>query len=413
MKITKPNHFCGDVVVPGDKSISHRGLIFGAIAKGRTTLEGLSNGKDVCSTINCLRKLGIRVENNTVYGGGFQQPCGFLDCGNSGTTMRLLMGLLSGLPFSADLIGDESLSKRPMERAAIPLRKMGAKIDAAFPVRVEGGNLSGAAYALPVASAQIKSALLLAGLYANGTTKIMGKIQSRDHTERMLPYFGADLSAGSDAIILEGPKTLVGKSLKIPGDPSSAAYWAAAACMIPGAKIRIRNVSLNPTRIAFFDVLKSMGADISYQPVFSETPEPLGTIEAKFSALSGIKVSEEIVPYLIDEIPILSVLAVFAEGKTCIKGIEELRHKESDRIKATCINLQKMGAIVESSQDSLSIEGVQKLNGAVLDTYQDHRIAMAFSIAGLVAEGETTIKNSRIASISYPDFYKTLRRFCG
>lgn len=368
-----------------------------SLADGECYLTGLSHGEDVRSTRKCLQRMGTGVP---------------LDCGNSGTTIRLLMGLLAGKPYSSTLTGDASLAKRPMERIAIPLRMMGAEINANFPVHIQGAPLHGIDYELPIASAQLKSAILLAALQAEGRTTLTGKIQSRDHTERMLRYFGVNLEWNEEMISIVGPQRLKAKPFQIPGDPSSAAFWIGGAAIVPGGDVQIHKVSLNPTRLAFYEVLRTMGAAIRYTEKGGNT-ELYGTIRGTYAPLKGIKVPQEVIPYLIDEIPLLSVIAVFAEGETVIKGIEELRYKESDRIEAVCENLKKMGAEVHSTQDSIVIEGPQKIHGATIETFHDHRIAMAFSIAALQAEGTTTIQNSEIASISYPNFYETLEVLYG
>ena len=394
----------GKVEVPGDKSLSHRALILGAMAEGTTTVCGLGLGSDVLSTKRCLQDLGVIFEGNQIHGKGlrgFLSPKNPLDCGNSGTTLRFLMGLLAGQDFEASLIGDASLSKRPMGRVADPLRQMGAAIDGDFaPVTIRGANLQAINYSLPIASAQVKSALLLAALFARGTMCLSGKIQSRTHTEEMLASFGVNLSVESGAIKIAGGQTLKPCTLKIPGDPSSAAFFAAGAALVRGSSITFSNVLLTSGRDAFFKVLKKMGGNVRF------TPE----LAVSYSPLRGVAITEEQVPFLIDEIPLLAILGAFAEGETSVRGASELRFKECDRIAAVCNNLREMGAKIEMFPDGFLIRGPQKLHGASIDSFGDHRIAMAFAIAALAAEGQSEIKNSEVAAISYPNFFETLEQ---
>ncbi len=421
-QIIKPvPRFRGKPKIPGDKSISHRSLIFGALAEGKTEVTDILESGDVQSTAQCLRDLGVKITkvgNKTFVEGvgaaGFRQPSGALDCGNSGTTIRLMMGVLSGSNLRApvQLIGDGSLTKRPMKRVAEPLRKMGATFTLTntdyAPLTVTGTELQGIDYQLKIASAQIKSAIILAGLHAKGVTTIRGEIHSRDHTERMLDYFGVRVEQTSESVSVRGGQKLTAHPVHVPGDPSTAAFWMAAACLIPGAEIEMENIALNPTRIGFINVLKRMGADIRIE-VVAERPEPVGRVTVRHGKLKGTRLSEAEIPTLIDELPLLAVLATQAHGTTEVVGAEELRVKESDRIEAVATNLRAMGGKIEVRKDGYLIEGPQSLRGATLETFHDHRIAMAFSIAGMFAAGETVIKDAECASISYPEFYTTLK----
>ncbi|MBL6991100.1 MAG: 3-phosphoshikimate 1-carboxyvinyltransferase [Bacteriovoracaceae bacterium] len=413
----------GNVPLPGDKSLSHRALIFGALAQGgETKISNLLQGADVLSTKNCLASMGVQFEDKgndlLVKGLGasnFKVPGGALNCGNSGTTIRLLMGPLSALSFSTTLIGDESLSKRPMSRVSDPLAQMGAQItltDGNFaPINIKGAPLKGINYQLPKASAQVKTALLLAGLFADGATTLTGKIQSRDHTERLLPAFGVNVDTTDSHIsIMGGQKLSSAGSIHIPGDISSASFWMAAACIHKGSWMEFDNISLNPTRVGFLKVLERMGAKVDYQ-IEVEKPEPIGSLRIEYAPLAGVTISKEEIPSLIDEIPILAVLATYAEGETKITGAKELRFKESDRIEAVASNLKSMGAKVETYEDGLCIKGPQALRGAKIETFHDHRIAMAFSIAALGAKGSTEIIDSQTVDISYPSFFETLKKY--
>jgi 3-phosphoshikimate 1-carboxyvinyltransferase len=418
-KISPAQRFKGRPKIPGDKSISHRGLIFGALADGKTEVIDILESGDVQSTARCLRDLGVGISkegNKTVVQGigsrGFSEPKGILDCGNSGTTIRLMMGVLAGRGITATLTGDGSLVKRPMKRVSEPLRLMGAQFTLTnndyAPLTVKGAKLHGIDYDLKIASAQIKSAILLAGLAAEGTTTIRGEIQSRDHTERFLKYFGASLEVTPELVRVTGGQKLRGGIVQVPGDPSTAAFWMGAASLIPGAEVEMEKIALNPTRIGFLKALQRMGAKISTE-VTSELPEPVGKIRVAFGTLRGTKITHAEVPTLIDEIPLLAVLASQATGVTEVEGAEELRVKESDRIEAVATGLRAMGVEIEVRKDGFRIEGPQPLKGAQIQSFHDHRIAMAFSIAGLVARGETTIHDAECTSISYPGFYQTLR----
>jgi 3-phosphoshikimate 1-carboxyvinyltransferase len=409
----------GCPAIPGDKSISHRGLIFSALAKGRSEVLHILESADVQSTARVLRQLGVEIKKQgaltIVESGGakaFRSPDQILDCGNSGTTMRLLMGVLSALPQSqAEMTGDESLVKRPMKRVAQPLEQMGAKFELTrndyAPLKVWGQKLRAVDFELKIASAQIKTAVMLAALFAEGTSRIHGEIHSRDHTERLLGHFGVQVQSNSGEVLVKGEQKFEPARLKVPGDPSTAAFWLAGATLLPGSHIELQNISLNPTRIGFIRVLQRMGAQIKID-VTETDPEPVGTIEVSYAPLKGVVVSASEVPSLIDELPLLAVLATQAHGVTQVSGAEELRVKETDRIEAVAKNLRAMGAKIETKHDGFIIEGPQKLKGTSIESFHDHRIAMGFSIASLVSEGSTVIQNSECVAISYPEFFSTL-----
>lgn len=430
-RVVSPSRkLAGIAEIPGDKSISHRAMIFGAIASGRTVVRNLLDSGDVHSTQDCLRALGVRITpgagggaRETVVEGvgkhGLREPLSVLDCGNSGTTMRLMMGLLAGQGFEATLTGDDSLIKRPMKRVAAPLAQMGAQFSLTredyAPLTVhgrKGARLKATDYSLKVASAQVKTSLLLAGLYADGVTTLRGELGSRDHTERMLPHFGVKLRVSPDSISVDGEQKLTGCEVHVPGDPSSAAFWMAAAALVPGADVEIRNVSLNPTRIGFMRVLERMGARVEYD-VTESMPEPRGNVRVRQAALRGTSVEPGEIPSLIDELPVLAVLATQAEGETVVHGARELRVKESDRIEAVARNLRAMGGVIETFEDGYAVRGIQKLRGARIDSFLDHRIAMSFAIAGLIAQGDTEIEGVESVLISYPNFFEVLNQLTG
>ncbi len=418
--IKSGNKIIGSLSVPGDKSISHRALMLGAIAKGETQIINLSSGRDVVATWNCLAQLGIKIEkknNRThVHGKGLYgliSPKKILNAENSGTTMRLLSGILAGQPFESTITGDNSLKKRPMTRIIQPLTLMGAKIESnngKAPLKIKGGKLKGIKYKSPIASAQVKSSLLLAGLYASGKTSVEEPFQSRDHTERMLSHFGVTVKKNNLKIEINGPAEFMASSINVPGDISSAAFFMVAASIVPGSKILIPGVGINPTRRSIIDVLKKMGAKIKEENKGEENLEPTADITVESSQLRSIKISGAVIPGIIDEIPILAVAATQAEGETIIRDARELRFKESDRIKTVTKNLRKMGAKLEELDDGFIIPGPQKLKGAVVESFGDHRIAIAFSIAGLIAEGETTIRETECVEISFPGFFETLTK---
>jgi 3-phosphoshikimate 1-carboxyvinyltransferase len=411
--------FSGKPRVPGDKSVSHRGLIFGALASGQTEIHNLLESGDVNSTASCLRQLGAVIEKKgsaTFVQGlgsaGFRSPKEILDCGNSGTTMRLLMGVLSGcFGLQAELTGDASLIKRPMKRVAEPLRQMGAQMsltqDDFAPLKISGSELHAIDYELKIASAQIKTAIVLAALLAKGRTRIHGEIHSRDHTERLLAHFGVQIESNSKEIWVQGGQKFKSSRLNVPGDPSTAAFWLAGACLVPNTKFELDNISLNPTRTGFIRALQKMGAKLELQ-VTEERPEPIGTIRISAGELRGIQIGGAEIPSLIDELPMLAVLATQAHGVTEVTGAEELRVKETDRIEAVAVNLRAMGAKIETRPDGFRIEGPQKLRGATINSFHDHRIAMAFSIATLIASSGSEIQGAECVSISYPAFFDTL-----
>lgn len=410
--------------VPGDKSLSHRALLFAALAEGESTIHGLLRAADVHSTWGCLASMGIEIREHDgvvkVRGQGLhglQPPAADLDCGNSGTTMRLLMGILAGQRFATSLVGDASLSRRPMARIAAPLREMGAEIglhgERFAPVTIAPvASLRGLDYALPVASAQLKSALLLAGLYAEAPVTLRGEIASRDHTERLLPHFGVALASGDGWLRIDPGQTLQAADFAVPGDPSTAAFWLAAAALLPGAAVTIEGVSLNPTRLGFVRVLERMGARIVQTPGAQAT-EPIGDLQLQAAGLTGTVVTPAEIPDLIDEVPLIAVLGARAHGRTEVRGAAELRIKESDRLEAVAENLRRMGGEITLFEDGFAIDGPQTLQGADIDPHDDHRIAMAFAIAGLTASGPTRIHDPGCVAISYPAFFETLHALKG
>lgn len=417
-RVRGPQAVRGEARVPGDKSISHRALILGALAHGETKIRGLSPAGDVRSTAGCLRALGVEIQSEgeavRVMGRGPEgliPPAAPLHCGNSGTTMRLLCGVLAGRPFGAVLVGDGSLSRRPMRRVAEPLRLMGAAIHARDgeypPLRVRGGRLRGIRYRPPVASAQVKSAVLLAGLQAEGETTVEEPAPSRDHTERMLVYLGAKLERDGLRVQLV-PTELEARDITVPGDFSSAAFLMAAAAARPGAEVLIRGVGVNPTRTGFLDALRGMGADVALLNRREANGEPVADILVRGRELQGIELSGDIIPRMIDELPLVFVLATQAVGTTVVRDAGELRVKESDRIAAMGENLRRMGAAVEEYPDGMCIRGPQRLRGARISGFRDHRVVMACAVAGLYAEGETLIGDAEWADISFPGFFGIL-----
>ncbi|TAL24518.1 MAG: 3-phosphoshikimate 1-carboxyvinyltransferase [Nitrospirae bacterium] len=412
----------GGIIPPPDKSISHRAIILSSISKGRSVIKNFLRAEDTMSTLNAFRKLGVEIDDRgkkIIIEGkgihGLKEPEDIIDCGNSGTTIRLLSGILSGNSFLSILTGDESLRKRPMGRVIKPLRQMGAEIiaraeDKYPPVVIKGKKLKAIKYDMPMASAQVKSAILLAGLYADGITEITEPIKSRDHTERMLPSYGAEIKVDGLNIKIKGGAELKARDIDVPGDFSSAAFFIVAALLIKNSDIKIKGVGINPTRTGLLDVLKKMGAGIELVNTRDVSGEPVADIYCKgVKVLKAANISKKQIPALIDEFPILCIAATQADGITTIRGAEELRVKESDRIKAMVEGLRKMGVEVEEFRDGLSIKGNTKLKGALIDSHNDHRIAMAFSIAALIADGTTTINGISAVNISFPGFYKMLR----
>ena len=408
----------GTLKLPGDKSISHRALMFAALADGESRISDLSTGTDVHSTRKCLEACGIDIRDDgddaIVKGSLFSNPAEPLDCGNSGTTIRLLLGLLAGQGINATFIGDESLSARPMNRILDPLSQMGLKCennDGKLPVTIYQSNLNSIEYDSPIASAQVKSAILLAGLGASGVTTVIEPALSRDHTEKMLQGLGAEFSFnGLMATVSPLISPLESFKLSVPGDSSTGAFFAAAAAMIPGSSIIIDRILWNPTRIGFYSTLYQMGAGVDCMGQWDEAGERIGKLNVFYQSLKGVHITKEDIPGLIDELPIIAILATQAEGKTEVSGAGELRVKECDRIHAICSNLERMGADIEESQDGFIIHGPKQLNGAEIETFHDHRIAMAFTIAGLVANGDVMLDYPECASISFPEFYNELER---
>ena len=410
----------GTVTIPGDKSISHRAVMFGSLAEGTTEITHFLKGADCLSTIACVRQMGISIEEKKdcilVHGKGLHglsAPSSMLDTGNSGTTTRLISGILSGQPFESVLNGDASIQKRPMGRIITPLSQMGANItslkgNGCAPLKIAPASLKGIHYQSPVASAQVKSAILLAGLYADGITSVTEPALSRNHTELMLSAFGAKVSSeGTTASICSAPR-LVGQKIEVPGDISSAAYFIAAALMVPGSEVLIQNVGINPTRDGILRVCQEMGADITLLNQKEGSGEPSCDLLVKYSELKPASIGGDLIPTLIDEIPILAVLAAHAQGTTLIKDAQELKVKESNRIDTVVNALKAMGADVYATEDGMVIHGGTPLHGAVIDSFLDHRIAMSFAVAALCASGETTILGRECVDISYPDFYKDL-----
>lgn len=410
----------GTVTIPGDKSISHRSVMFGALADGTTKVTNFLRGADCLSTIACFRKLGIEIEETPdeilIHGKGIHgltAPDSMLDVGNSGTTTRLISGILAGQPFTTELNGDESIQSRPMKRIIDPLTQMGADIESirengCAPLRINPGQLHGIHYQSKVASAQVKSCILLAGLYADGVTSVTEPYLSRNHTEIMLKHFGAQItSEGTTATITPGSE-LHGQEIEVPGDISSAAYFIAVGLIVPGSEILIKNVGINPTRDGLLRVCKDMGADITLLNQNFGNGEPTADLLVRASALHGTTVGGAVIPTLIDELPVVAALACFTEGTTVIKDAQELKVKESNRIDVMVKNLTAMGAHVTATDDGMIIEGGYPLHGAVIDSKLDHRIAMTFAITALASDGETEITGADCVKISYPGFYEDL-----
>lgn len=422
LKITPAKTLKGNISVPGDKSISHRAAILSALAHGSTRIDNFLTAADCLSTVECLKKLAVKIEgpvNNTlvVHGSGLpgiQEPADILDAGNSGTTMRLLTGVLASLPFFSVITGDRSLRERPMERVISPLSKMGAQIagrrrNTRAPLAITGGPLKAIRYNTPVASAQVKSAILLAGLQAEGETSVTEPALSRDHTERMLEHFGVPVNRSGLTVSLRGPCTLrTGGDFIVPGDISSAAFFIVAASIIPASDITITGVGINPTRTGILDVLQQMGADIALANIRKECGEPVADIKVRYARLKGVSIGGEMIPRLIDEIPVLAVAGAVARGETVITGAEELKYKETNRLEAVITELTKMGAIIKELPDGMIIKGITSFKGARCHSRGDHRMAMALSVAGLVAAGETVIEDASCVEISFPGFPNVL-----
>ncbi|MCD6440173.1 MAG: 3-phosphoshikimate 1-carboxyvinyltransferase [Candidatus Marinimicrobia bacterium] len=418
--LSKLEQMPGEMTVPGDKSISHRVAMIGSIAEGVSVIKNFSSAIDCCTTINCMRKLGVDIRESgsdfVIQGKGpdsLQEPVDVLDCGNSGTSIRLLCGLLAGQNFPTILTGDDSLRSRPMARIMTPLNENGADLrgrqnNRFAPIYINGKRLTAIGYHLPVASAQVKSALLLAGLYTNGKVEIVEPITSRDHTERLLEFCDVDVLKGKQIISLGPNRRPKARNFVVPGDLSSAAFPIALALLLKNAKLKIRDVGINPSRTGFLDVLQTMGAEIQIENRRLQCNEPIGDIVTGYSKLSGIEVGGKTIPLMIDELPLLAVVATQATGRTVIKDAGELRVKESDRISAIVKELKKMGASIEESSDGFIVEGPTPLHGTSCASHGDHRIAMALSVAGWIADGETIIGNAECVDISFPEFYKLM-----
>lgn len=418
MVIQKIKKAIGQIKVPGDKSISHRAVMLGSLANGVTEISGFLKGADCLSTIDCFRKMGIDIdingENVTVHGNGLRglkKPDEMLYTGNSGTTTRLLCGILAGQNFDTSITGDASIQKRPMGRVVQPLSMMGAKIENEYcPLYITGTKLHGIEYKMPVASAQVKTAIILAGLYADGETVIHEIEKSRDHTELMLSAMGADLTVDNLDITVKPTNDLTAVNVDVPGDISSAAFFLVLGAIMPNSQITVTNVGINPTRTGIIDVLKDMGADITLENVHTSAGETVADITVRSSSLKGTTVGGDIIPRLIDELPIIAVAAVFADGQTVIKDAQELKVKETNRIRAVVDEFNKCGIDITETDDGMIINGGKSIHGADFKTYGDHRMAMSLTVLAQLADGESTLDDSDCACVSYPtffdDFYK-------
>ena len=420
MKFTRTQSLHGEITIPGDKSISHRAVMFGSLAEGTTEVTGFLRGADCLSTIDCFRRLGISIEDKDeqilIHGKGLHglsAPDQILDAGNSGTTTRLISGILSGQTFETTLTGDASIQKRPMGRSMEPLSQMGASItslsgNGCAPLRIDGRPLHGIHYTTRVASAQVKSAILLAGLYADAPTSVTEPALSRNHSELMLNFFGAEVKTEDTTATIQPEPKLAGQKVQVPGDISSAAYFIAAGCITPDSEILIKNVGTNSTRDGILRVCEMMNADVTRLHENTDSGEPTADLLVRTSSLKGCTIEGALIPTLIDELPVIAVMACFAEGTTVIRDAAELKVKESDRIAVMTENLTAMGARVTATYDGMIIEGGHTLHGAVIDSHLDHRIAMSFAIAALNADGETEIQGADCVNISYPEFYRDL-----
>ena len=415
----------GALTVSGDKSISHRAVMLGSLATGTTEIEGFLPGEDCLSTIRCFRSMGVQIEQNgssvKVFGRGLREltaPAGILDCGNSGTTTRLLSGVLAAQHFNSVLSGDASIQRRPMKRIMIPLRAMGADITSVSgndcaPLSVHGKQIYGIHFNSPIASAQVKSAVLLAGLYASGQTTVTEPALSRDHTERMLRSFGAKVFTGNfedrPSVTVTETQNLYGTEISVPGDISSAAFFLVGASIVPGSEVVLRNVGINPTRDGVISALRAMGAKIEVLEVRNEDSEPAADLLVRYAPLHGTEIGGALIPRLIDELPVLAAAAAVAEGRTVIRDAAELKVKESNRIRTMAEGLSRLGAKVEETKDGLIIDGGAALHGGAVESYSDHRIAMSFAILSLVTDGEVRISDPDCVNISAPTFYEDLK----
>lgn len=413
----------GELAIPGDKSISHRSIMLGALAQGTSRITNFLRGEDNFSTMKAFRAMGVPIEDDgqtiVVHGvglHGLQEPGDVLDCGNSGTTIRLMTGLLSGQGFFSVLTGDQYLRKRPMKRVVEPLARMGAQIagrggGTLAPLAITGGSLAGIDYQSPIASAQVKSALMLAGLYASGETRVTEPSLSRDHSERMFTFFGADLDRASHGVTVRGGRELQGQEICVPGDISSAAFFLVAALIVPGSELLIRNVGVNPTRTGVIDILQAMGGDITLQDQREVSGEPVADVLVRSSRLKGIEIGGDVVPRAIDEFPAIAVAAAVAEGITVVRDAKELRVKETDRIAAMASNLRAVGAgQIDETEDGMVIHGVESLAGGSVTSCGDHRIAMSLSVAALVCRHNVEIDDVACVATSFPGFYELLGR---
>lgn len=422
MLFHKSHPLKGEITVPGDKSISHRGIMLGALANGTTSITNFLKGADCLSTISCFQKMGIEIEETEreilVHGKGLHglsAPKEILDAGNSGTTTRLISGILAGQNFSCDLTGDASIQKRPMKRIMTPLSMMGADITSVHnngcaPLHIKGAPLKGISYQSPVASAQVKSCVLFAGLYADGKTSVTEPFLSRNHSELMLSSFGASVQTCGTTATIEPEPVLTAQKVEVPGDISSAAFFIAAGLLIPGSELLIKNVGINPTRDGILRVCRQMGANLELLNTRTQCGEPVADILVKHSELNGTVIEGDLIPTLIDELPVIAVMAACANEETIIRNAEELKVKESNRLEIIVHHLSEMGCDITGTEDGMIIRGGKPLHGAVLDSHLDHRIAMSFAVAGLVADGETEITNADCVNISYPGFYRDLLR---
>jgi 3-phosphoshikimate 1-carboxyvinyltransferase len=414
----------GEISVPGDKSIGHRAVIFGSIAQGSSRVSNLSGGEDNQRTVQAFKDLGVKIstEGGTLYieGKGWEgltAPKNIIDCGNSGTTMRLLSGVLAGRPFTTILDGDQSLRRRPMQRVIEPLSRMGANLigresTGLAPLKISGGKLRGIEYSMPIASAQVKSAILLAGIQADGATTVEEPQNSRNHTELMIKGFGGEVARDGRRVSIKGGQTLHGQDMRIPGDISSAAFFLVAAALVAGSEVVVRRVGVNPTRDGVIEILRRMGADIELLGAATEAGEAVADLKVTGRRLKGVEVEAELVARTIDEYPILAVAAALADGVTVIHGVKELRFKESDRISAMTEGLRRLGVDVEEREDGMTISGRERIRGNKVRSFGDHRIAMSLAIAGLCADGGVEIDDAQCVDISFPAFFDLLDEIC-
>lgn len=412
----------GNLSVPGDKSISHRAIIFGSLARGKTKISNFLNGEDCLMTIKAFQSMGVKIDHkddNVVIDSegvtGFKEPLEPIYFGNSGTTARLMLGLLAGLPFHTTVYGDPSLTKRPMDRIRDPLIEMGAKIDgrnngSLLPIAVRGQSLIGITFKPPVKSAQVKSGVLLAGLLAEGETTVIETTKTRDHTETMLSAFGGEIAVNGNTVTVKGNQSLTGTKIEVPGDISSAAFFIVGALLVPGSQITIKNVGLNPTRTGLLDVLNQMGANLKIVETRRIGGEPIGDITVQYRELNAIEIDGDVIPRMIDEFPILALLATQIEGKTIIRDAEELRHKETDRISSVVNILTTLGAKVKGTDDGMIIEGKSPLIGGEVNSDGDHRLGMMIAIASLICQENVTLVDPDVINISYPNFFDDLKK---